>query len=98
MLPFGLCNAPATFMTLMQEIFKPLLDKCMVVYVDDILIFSKDEREHEHHLQQVLEMLRQHKLYGKMSKCAFFQRDVKFLGHVISDKGILTDPEKTKAI
>jgi hypothetical protein len=97
-LPFGLCNAPATFMTLMNDIFRPLLDKCVVVYVDDILVFSKDEKEHEDHLRQVLEILRKHELYGKLSKCAFFQESVEFLGHIISAEGVSTDENKTVAV
>src|SRR4051812_37199159 len=80
-LPFGLCNAPAMFMTLMNNIFWPFLDRFVVVYVDDILIFSKDEEEHTMHLRQVLDVLRQHQLYGKLSKCMFFQESIKFLGH-----------------
>jgi hypothetical protein len=97
-LPFGLTNAPATFMTLMQDIFRPLLDKCMVVYVDDILVFSKTEEEHQTHLRQVLDILRQNQLYGKSSKCAFFQKSVEYLGFVISSKGVSTDAQKTDAI
>ena len=75
-LPFGLTNAPATFMTLMNDIFRPLLDKCVIVYLDDILIFSKSPEEHERHLRQVLEILRQHQLYAKPSKCEFFRESV----------------------
>ena len=70
-MPFGLTNAPATFMQLMNDIFHPLLDRCVVVYLDDILVFSKTPEEHEQHLRQVLQILRQHKLYGKLSKCSY---------------------------
>ena len=97
-LPFGLTNAPATFVTLMQDIFQPLIDKCMVVYVDDILVYSKNEEEHETHLRQVLEVLRQNKLYAKASKCAFFQKEVEYLGFVVSAQGVSTDRMKTEAI
>jgi phosphatidylinositol kinase/protein kinase (PI-3 family) len=82
----------------MNEIFRPLIDKCIMVYIDDILIYSKNEEEHREHLRLVLEILRKNELYGKMSKCAFFQDSVEFLGHVISAEGVLTDPTKTAAI
>lgn len=97
-LPFGLTNAPATFMRLMNEVFQPLLDQCVVVYLDDILIFSKTPEEHEQHLRQVLQLLRKHKLYGKLSKCSFFQPAVDFLGHTVSREGISMDEHKVKAI
>jgi hypothetical protein len=97
-LPFGLTNAPATFMTLMNDIFRPMLDKFVIVYLDDILIYSKDLREHEQHLRQVLEKLRQNRLYAKLSKCEFFRTEVNFLGHIISADGVKTDPDKTAAI
>src|SRR5436189_5801671 len=73
-MPFGLTNAPATFQTLMHEVLWPYLDKFVLVYLDDILIYSRDTEEHERHLAQVLEVLRQNQLYGKRSKCEFFQR------------------------
>ena len=97
-LPFGLTNAPATFMTLMQDIFRPLLDKCMVIYVDDILVYSRTKEEHDEHLRQVLDILRRNKLYGKASKCAFYQKSVEFLGFVVSAEGVSTDAVKTDAI
>ena len=97
-MPFGLTNSPATFMTVMQDIFRPFLDKFIIIYIDDLLIFSKNHKEHEQHLRQVFETLRQNKLYGKISKCAFFQESVEYLGHIISSKGIATDPEKVKAV
>src|SRR3954467_778930 len=93
-MPFGLTNAPATFQALVQDILKPLLDICVIVYIDDILIFSKTDTEHREHIRQVLALLRQHKLYGKISKCEFFKHSVSYLGHIISDQGIATDPEK----
>ena len=97
-MPFGLTNAPATFMRLMNDIFQPLLDSCVIVYLDDILIFSRTPEEHQQHLRQVLEILRKHKLYAKLSKCSFFQPAVDFLGHTISAKGISMDEHKVKAI
>lgn len=97
-LPFGLTNAPATFMTLMNDIFRPILDKFVIVYLDDILVYSTSVVEHEQHLRRVLETLRENKLYAKLSKCEFFQTRVNFLGHVVSDRGVATDPEKTVSI
>src|SRR3954463_12436004 len=97
-MPFGLTNSPATFMTLMQDIFRPLLDKFVIIYIDDILVFSRDYKEHEDHLRQVFQILRQNRLYAKTSKCAFFQESVEYLGHIISSKGVATDPAKVQAI
>jgi Reverse transcriptase (RNA-dependent DNA polymerase) len=97
-LPFGLTNTPATFMTLMNDIFRPLLDICVVVFLDDILIYSKTPIEHDQHLRQVLDILRNNKLYCKMSKCSFFQPSVDYLGYVISADGVSTSPSKTSAI
>jgi RNase H-like domain found in reverse transcriptase/Reverse transcriptase (RNA-dependent DNA polymerase)/Integrase zinc binding domain/Chromo (CHRromatin Organisation MOdifier) domain/gag-polyprotein putative aspartyl protease len=97
-MPFGLTNAPATFMTIMNNILHPLLDKCVIVYIDDILIYSKNEEEHEKHLRQVLTLLRENKLYGKLSKCEFFKESVEFLGHVVSSKGVETEAKKVQTI
>ena len=97
-MPFGLTNAPATFMTLMQNVLRPLLDKCVIVYIDDILVYSRDPEEHAQHLRQVFQLLREHRLYGKMSKCAFFMEAVEFLGHIISTTGVATDPAKVTTI
>ena len=97
-LPFGLTNAPATFQGLMNDIFRPYLDQFVIVYLDDILIFSKSPEEHEQHLRTVLSVLRQEKLYAKASKCEFFESKTEFLGHIISDQGILPDPKKLQAI
>ena len=93
-MPFGLTNAPATFMTVMNRVFSPLLDKCVVIYLDKILVFSKSEEEHAEHLRQVLSLLRQHKLYGKLSKCDFCKPQVDFPGHTISKEGISLDKHK----
>jgi hypothetical protein len=97
-LAFGLTNAPATFQGLMNDVFRPYLDAFVNVYIDDILVFSKTLAEHLTHLRTVLERLREHKLYGKLSKCSFLQKEMEFLGHVISGQGIQVDPKKTRAI
>ena len=97
-MPFGLTNAPATFQALVQDILRPLLDICVIVYIDDILIYSRNELDHRQHIHQVLEILRKHKMYGNMAKCEFFKDSVEYLGHVISSKGISTDPKKVESI
>ena len=85
-------------MALMHTVFHPLLDVCVIVYLDDILIYSKDPSEHLQHLEQVLKLLRENQLYGKLSKCDFFQSHVNFLGHIVSDDGIAVEPIKIEAI
>jgi hypothetical protein len=97
-LPFGLCNAPATFMTLMQNVFADMLDVCVIVFLDDVLIFSRTKEDHVRDVRRVLERLRQHKLYAKEDKCELFKEQIDFLGHVISGDGIAMDPSKIKAI
>jgi hypothetical protein len=82
----------------MNSIFSEYLDKFVVVFIDDILVYSKTEEEHEEHLRIVLQMLRKHKLYANFDKCDFYQKEIQYLGHVISAEGIVVDPEKTKAI
>jgi hypothetical protein len=96
--PFGLSNAPAIFMCLMNGVFREYLDKFLIVFLDDILIYSKSEEEHEHHLRMVLKVLREHQLYAKLSKCSFYQKKIHYLGHIISQDGIAVDPEKIEAI
>jgi hypothetical protein len=91
---FGLINAPAYFMYLMNKKFIKFLDKFIVVFIDDILVFSKNEEEYVEHLRLVLQKLREHMLYAKRSKCEFWLKDVSFLGHVVSDSGIAVDPSK----
>ena len=95
---FGLTNAPATFMRLMNSVFMEYLDKFVVVYIDDILIYSKSEEEHAEHLRLVLTKLREHRLNAKFSKCEFWLNELIFLGHVVSEKGIAVIPDKVQAI
>lgn len=97
-LPFGLTNAPATFMRLMNDIFRSLLDVCVLVYLDDILIYSATSAEHVEHVTRVLQLLRENRLFAKMSKCEFFKTSLGFLGHIISGAGIRPDPAKIQAI
>ena len=97
-MPFGLTNAPAMFMDLMNRVFKPYLDKYVVVFIDDILVYSKSLTDHEQHLRNVLQVLRENQLYAKLSKCDFWLDRVIFLGHVVSAEGIFVDPKKIKAI
>ncbi|GJS09605.1 reverse transcriptase domain-containing protein [Tanacetum coccineum] len=97
-MPFGLTNAPAVFMDLMNRVCKPYLDKFVIVFIDDILIYSHDEKEHEEHLKTILELLKKEELYAKFSKCEFWIHMVKFLGHVIDSSGIHVDPTKIEAV
>ncbi|KAJ0537730.1 putative nucleotidyltransferase, Ribonuclease H [Helianthus annuus] len=97
-MPFGLKNAPAVFMDLMNRVFHEYLDQFVIVFIDDILVFSKSRVEHEDHLRTVLGTLRQEKLYTKFSKCDFWLEQVAFLGHIVSAEGITMDPSKVEAI
>ncbi|GJS05208.1 putative reverse transcriptase domain-containing protein [Tanacetum coccineum] len=97
-MPSGLTNAPAVFMDLMNRVCKPYLDKFVIVFIDDILIYSKSKEEHEIHLRLVIELLRKEKLYAKFSKCEFWLQEVHFLGHVVNHNGIHVDPSKIEAI
>ena len=96
--PFGLTNAPAAFMDLMNRVFHPYLDQFVVVFIDDILMYSKDAQEHEHHLRIVLQILRENQLFAKLSKCDFWLKEVSCLGHIIFAEGIRVDPVKIEAV
>ncbi|GJW02033.1 putative reverse transcriptase domain-containing protein [Tanacetum coccineum] len=95
---FGLTNAPAVFMDLMNRVCKPYLDKFMIIFIDDILIYSKSKEEHAEHLKLILELLKKEELYAKFSKCDFWLSRVQFLGHVIDSEGIHVDPAKIESI
>ncbi|KAD4385578.1 hypothetical protein E3N88_25747 [Mikania micrantha] len=97
-MPFGLTNAPAVFMDLMNRVCKPYLDKFVIVFIDDIIIYSQNEEDHKQHLKLVLQLLAKEKLYAKFSKCEFWLKEVHFLGHVVNDKGIQVDPSKIEAV
>ena len=97
-IPFGLTNAPTAFMDLMNRVFRPYLDQFLVVFIDDILVYSKDAQEHEHHLRIVLQTLRENQLFAKLSKCEFWLKEVSFLGHIVSAEGIRVDLVKIEAI
>ncbi|WVZ89116.1 hypothetical protein U9M48_035568 [Paspalum notatum var. saurae] len=95
---FGLTNVPAFFMYMINSVFMNELDKFVVVFIDDILIYSKNEKEHEEHLRIVLTRLREHKLYAKFHKCAFWLKEVSFLGHILSEKRVAVDPSKVEDV
>jgi hypothetical protein len=95
---FGLTNAPAHFMYLMNSVFMPELDKFIVVFIDDVIVYSKNEEEHEQHLRIILKRLHDHQLYAMFSKCAFWLKEVPFLGHVISAEGIAVGPSKVQEV
>jgi hypothetical protein len=95
---FGLTNAPAYFMYLMNSVFMLELDKFVIVFIDDILIYSENEEDHVEHLRIVLTRLREHRMYAKFSKCEFWLKTVPFLGHVLSESGISVDPRKVQEV
>lgn len=97
-MPFGVTNAPGVFMKYMNRIFHPYLDQFVVVFIDDILVYSKSEEEHVEHLRIVLQVLKEKRLYAKLSKCEFWLREVSFLGHVVFGDGIAVDPSKIDAV
>ena len=97
-LPFGLTNAPATFMHLMHSIFREHLDTFVIIFLDDILVYSRTLEDHKEHVRKTLDILREHKLYAKMTKCSFFQQEVDYLGHVVGINGVKPDTAKIKVI
>jgi hypothetical protein len=97
-MPFGLTNAPSNFQSLMNDVFRPYLRKCVLVFFDDILIYSKNIKDHLNHLKAVLELLQNHQLYAKLSKCQFGCQEVEYLGHLISEEGVKADPSKIEAM
>ncbi|KAI3687110.1 hypothetical protein L1987_80801 [Smallanthus sonchifolius] len=97
-MPFGLINAPAVFMDLMNRVCKPYLDKFVIIFIDDILIYSKTKADHEQHLRLVLDLLKKEQIYAKFSKCEFWLKEVQFLGHIVNDKGIHVDPAKIETV
>ncbi|GJZ49549.1 putative reverse transcriptase domain-containing protein [Tanacetum coccineum] len=97
-MPFGLTNAPAIFMDLMNRVCRPMLDKSVIVFIDDILVYSKSKEEHEIHLREILETLRKERLYAKFSKCEFWLQEVQFLGHVINSESLKVDSAKIEAV
>ncbi|XP_010412662.1 PREDICTED: uncharacterized protein LOC104698997 [Camelina sativa] len=97
-MPFGLTNAPAAFMKMMNGVFREFLDEFVIIFIDDILVYSKDWETHRNHLRAVLERLREQKLFAKLGKCSFWQKSVGFLGHIVSDQGVSVDPEKIRSI
>ena len=97
-MPFRLTNAPATFMDLMNRVFRPYVNQFVVVFIDDIPVYSKDAQEHEQHLKIVLQTLREKKLYAKLNKCDFWLKEVSFLGHIVSTEGMRVDPTKIEVV
>ena len=97
-MPFGLSNAPSAFQRFMNDVFSDLLDVCVIVYLDDILIFSEDTDQHVHHVREVLRRLRKHGLYAKAEKCEFHTDTTEYLGYVLSPTGLTMSPEKVKAV
>jgi hypothetical protein len=97
-MPFGVTNAPSVFMDLMNRVFHEYLDQFVVVFIDDILVYSANSEDHEEHLKTVLSILREKKLFAKLKKCEFWLKEVSFLGHVISKDGVAVDPRKIEAV
>lgn len=98
MMPFGLTNSPATFQSLMNDVFRPFLRKFILVFFDDILVYSKDEEEHISHLEQTLEVLARHQLYANLKKCEFGKPSISYLGRMVSREGVGVDSEKIQVV
>ena len=96
-MPFGQTNGPAAFMKLMNNVFREYLDKCVIVFIDDILVYSRSKEEHEWHLRVVINKLREQQLFAKLSKFSFWQRKIGFLGHVVLE-GVVVDPVKVTSV
>jgi hypothetical protein len=96
--PFGLSKAPTIIMCLMNGFFREYLDKFVIIFLDEILIYYKSEEDHENHLRMVLQVLREHQLYAELRKCSFYLKQIHYLGHIISKDGIVVDPEKIESI
>ena len=96
-MPFGLTNGPSAFMKLMNNVFREYLDKCVIVFIDDILVYSRSKEEHEWHLRVVINKLREQQLFAKLSKFSFWQRKIGFLGHVVLE-GVVVDPVKVTSV
>ena len=97
-MPFGLTNASTAFMDLMNRVFRSYVDQFVIVFLEDILVYSKDQESHDTHLRVVLETLRKEQLYVKLSKCEFWMNEVSFLGHIVSEEGIRVDPKKIEVV
>ena len=97
-MPFSLTNVPAAFMDLMNRVFHDYLDRFVIVFIDDILVYSKSPEEHQQHLKLVLQRLREKKLYAKFSKCNIWLEEIAFLGHIVKKEGVMVDPEKIKVV
>ncbi|CAN4112842.1 unnamed protein product [Withania somnifera] len=95
---FGLTNAPAAFMDLMHRVLKPYLDLFVIVFIDDILVYSRSKSDHERHLRLILRTLREYRLYAKFSKCEFWLESVAFFGHIVYKAGVLVDPAKIRVV